>query len=112
MLFATQQLEKSVDKMYESQHQMPVAADIEREQTLQLSVDIDDQLNSMTTTLKETVEKLNKAQDDAADENNPMVQIMKVLNVHHNSLQWIEGTTGRISSEIAQLSSKLQNSSI
>ena len=107
-----QQLEKSVDKMYESQDQMPVAADIEREQTLQLSVDVDDQLNSMTTTLKETVEKLNKAQDDVADENNPMVQIMKVLNVHHNSLQWIESTSGRINSEIAQLSRKLQNSSI
>ncbi|UIZ24898.1 hypothetical protein KXD40_006759 [Peronospora effusa] len=107
-----EQLEKSVDKMYESQNQMPVTADIEREKTLQLSVDVDDQLNSMTTTLKETVEKLNKAQDDVADENNPMVQIMKVLNVHHNSLQWIEGTSGRINSEIAQLSRKLQNSSI
>ncbi|CAH0482431.1 unnamed protein product [Peronospora belbahrii] len=107
-----EQLEKSVDKMYESQDQMPVAADIEREQTLQLSVDIDDQLNSMATTLKETVEKLNKAQDDVADDSNPMVQIMKVLNVHHNSLQWIEGTSGRISSEIAQLSRKLQNTSI
>lgn len=107
-----EQLEKSVDKMYESQDQMPVAADIEREQTLQLSVDIDDQLNSMTTTLKETVEKLNKAQDDVADDNNPMVQIMKVLNVHHNSLQWIEGSAGQINSDIAQLSRKLQSSSI
>ncbi|KAG3110417.1 hypothetical protein PI124_g8969 [Phytophthora idaei] len=107
-----EQLEKSVDKMYESQDQMPVAADIEREQTLQLSVDIDDQLNSMTTTLKETVEKLNKAQDDVADDNNPMVQIMKVLNVHHNSLQWIEGSAGRINSDIVQLSRKLQDSSI
>ncbi|KAE9297040.1 hypothetical protein PF008_g23848 [Phytophthora fragariae] len=107
-----EQLEKSVDKMYESQDQMPVAADIEREQTLQLSVDIDDQLNSMTTSLKETVEKLNKAQDDAADENNPMVQIMKVLNVHHNSLQWIEGGAGKLNGEIALLSRKLQDSSI
>lgn len=107
-----EQLEKSVDKMYESQDQMPVAADIEREQTLQLSVDIDDQLNSMTTTLKETVEKLNKAQDEVTDEKNPMVQILKVLNVHHNSLEWIESSAGQLSSEIGQLSRKLQESSI
>lgn len=93
--------------MYEAQDQMPVAADIEREQTLQLSVDIDDQLNAMTTTLKETVDKLNKAQEDAADESNPVVQIMKVLNVHHNSLQWVESNAGRINSEITQLSRKL-----
>lgn len=98
--------------MYESQDQMPVAADIEREQTLQLSVDIDDQLNSMTTTLKETVDKLNKAQNDVSDESNPVVQIMKVLNVHHNSLQWVESNASRINSEVVQLSRKLQDSSI
>ncbi|CEG47420.1 Nuclear porin [Plasmopara halstedii] len=107
-----EQLEHSVDKMYESQDQMPVAADIEREQTLQLSVDIDGQLNSMTTTLKEIVERLNKAQDEVADESNPIVQIMKVLNVHHNSLQWIESSADQINNEIGQLSRKLQESSI
>jgi hypothetical protein len=37
---------------------------------------------------------------------------MKVLNVHHNSLQWIEGSAGRINTDIAQLSRKLQDSSI
>lgn len=98
--------------MYESQDQMPVAADIEREQMLQMSVDVDDQLNSMMTTLKETVEKLNKAQNEATDDENAIVQIMKVLNVHHSSLQWIEGNTGRINKEVTQLSRKLQDSSI
>lgn len=107
-----QQLENSIDKMYEAQDQMPIAADIEREQTLQLSVDIDEQLNAMSTTLKETVEKLNKAQDEAADESNPVVQIMKVLNVHHNSLQWVETNASRINDEVAQLSRKLQGSSM
>jgi nuclear pore complex protein Nup62 len=103
-----EQLENSVDKMYEAQDQMPVAADIEREQTLQLSVDIDEQLNSMTNTLKEIVEKLNKAQSDSIDENNPVVQIMKVLNVHHNSLQWVEGSANRLNKEIAQVAKKLE----
>jgi nuclear pore complex protein Nup62 len=98
--------------MYEAQDQMPVAADIEREQMLQMSVDVDDQLNSMMTTLKETVEKLNKAQNDVTDESNPVVQIMKVLNVHHNSLQWIEGNAGRINKEISHLSRKLQDATI
>lgn len=98
--------------MYESQDQMPVAADIEREQTLQLSVDIDEQLNSMSTTLKETVEKLNKAQHEVADESNPVVQIMKVLNVHHNSLQWVETNASRINQEVSQLTRKLQDSSM
>ncbi|KAF1319808.1 Nuclear pore glycoprotein, partial [Globisporangium splendens] len=107
-----EQLENSVDKMYEAQDHMPIAADIEREQTLQLSVDIDEQLNSMSTTLKETVEKLNKAQNEAADESNPIVQIMKVLNVHHNSLQWVESNANKISKEVSQLTRKLQESSI
>lgn len=101
-----------MDKMYEAQEQMPIAADIEREQTLQLSVDIDDQLNSMTTTLKETIEKLNTAQQEATDDNNPVVQIMKVLNVHHNSLQWIENNASTINQELFQLSRKLQDTSI
>lgn len=107
-----QQLENSIDKMYESQDHMPIAADIEREQTLQLSVDVDEQLNSMSTTLKETVEKLNKAQNEAADESNPVVQIMKVLNVHHSSLQWVETNANRINKEVSQLTRKLQDSSI
>lgn len=110
-MWGEQQLENSIDKMYEAQDQMPVAADIEREQTLQLSVDLDEQLNAMTTTLKETVEKLNKAQDEAADENNPVVQIMKVLNVHHNSLQWVETSASRIGQEVTQLTRTLQGGS-
>lgn len=97
--------------MYEAQDQMPVAADIEREQTLQLSVDLDEQLNAMSTTLKETVAKLNKAQAEATDESNPVVQIMKVLNVHHNSLQWVDSNAQRIHHEVAQLSRKLQTGS-
>lgn len=98
--------------MYEQQDQMPMAADMEREQMLQMSVDIDDQLNGMMSTLKEMVEKLNKAQKDVFDDQDPMVQIMKVLNVHHHSLQWIESHSGKITKEISQLAKTLQDTSI
>lgn len=98
--------------MYESQDQMPVAADIEREQTLQLAVDIDDQLNTLTDTLKETVESMNQAQRETMDDDNPITQIIKVLNVHHNSLRWIEDNSSRMNQEINQLSKKLSTSTL
>ncbi|CCI45180.1 unnamed protein product [Albugo candida] len=106
------ELEQSVEKMYESQDQMPVAADIEREQTLQLAVDIDDQLNTLTDTLKGTVESMNQAQRETMDDDNPITQIIKVLNVHHNSLRWIEDNSSRMNQEINQLSKKLSTSTL
>nr|CCA22034.1 nuclear pore glycoprotein putative [Albugo laibachii Nc14] len=106
------ELEQSVEKMYESQDQMPIAADIEREQTLQLAVDVDDQLNTLTDTLKETVESMNQAQRETMDDDNPITQIIKVLNVHHNSLRWIEDNSSRMNQEINQLTKKLSTSTL
>ena len=61
-----------MDKMYEDQSQVPEAADIEREVTFQLAIDIDNQLMAMSKTLKETVEKLNDAYSIQSDPENPV----------------------------------------
>ena len=37
-----------------------------------------------------------------------LTQILKILNVHHNSLQWIENGTARLNHDIADISRKLQ----
>ncbi|OQR94030.1 nuclear pore glycoprotein [Thraustotheca clavata] len=101
-------LESSVDKLFESHRQIPDTADIEREQGLQLSVDIDNQLNMMSTALKETIDRLNASQSQQDDSDNPMAQILKVLNVHHNSLVWIDGNATKLASDMADIAKKLQ----
>lgn len=103
-----EQLEDDVDKMYETQTQLPEAADIEREQTFQMAIDIDNQLNSMNKTLKDTVEQLNASFFSQTDEKNPMTQIIKILNVHQNTLQSIEQKTSGLNREITDIQDTLR----
>ncbi|CAK5206375.1 unnamed protein product [Aphanomyces euteiches] len=100
-------LESSVDKMFESHRQIPDAADLEREQTLQLSVDIDNQLNMMSTALKETIERLNQSQAENEAMDEPLAQILKVLNVHHNSLQWIDENATKLAKDMGAIAQKI-----
>lgn len=58
--------------MYESQSLVPEAADIERESTFQLAIDIDEQLSAMNLTLKETVETLNSVHSASNTASNPV----------------------------------------
>ncbi|RHY11268.1 hypothetical protein DYB25_004706 [Aphanomyces astaci] len=108
-----EQLESSVDKMFESNRLIPDAADLEREATLQLSVDIDTQLNMMSTALKETVERLNQSSqaagggDDTDELHQPIAQILKVLNVHHNSLLWIDENATKLTQDMGEIAQKI-----
>ncbi|KDO15930.1 hypothetical protein SPRG_18530, partial [Saprolegnia parasitica CBS 223.65] len=101
-------LESSVDKLFENHRQIPDTADIERERGLQLSVDIDNQLTMMSTALKETIDRLNQSQAQEDESANPMAQILKVLNVHHNSLVWIDGNATKLATDMASIAKKLQ----
>ncbi|RHY31074.1 hypothetical protein DYB32_003777 [Aphanomyces invadans] len=99
--------------MFESNRQIPDAADLEREATLQLSVDIDTQLNMMSTALKETIERLNQTSlaanggDDNDDLHQPIAQILKVLNVHHNSLLWIDENASKLTHDMGEIAQKI-----
>lgn len=105
-----EQLEKSVDEIFEKQNQSPTPADQEREKSLKLAIDIDDQLNTMTDSLKEIVEKLNESQNASPEDDNPVSKVLQILNVHYNSLQWVENSADHISKDITELSRKFQDS--
>lgn len=68
--------------MYEDQSQVPEAADIEREVTFQLAIDIDSQLTGMSKTLKETVEKLNSTYLSQSDPENPVRRLLASVMIN------------------------------
>ncbi|XP_014208979.1 nuclear pore glycoprotein p62 [Copidosoma floridanum] len=76
--------------------------DPEREYTYRLAENIDTQLKQMSEDLKEIIEHLNEA-NRAQDSSDPIVQIVKILNAHMNSLQWLVQRTNLLSSKIQQV---------
>ncbi|XP_014223787.1 nuclear pore glycoprotein p62 [Trichogramma pretiosum] len=76
--------------------------DPEREYTYRLAENIDTQLKQMSEDLKEIIEHLNEA-NRAQDSSDPIVQIVKILNAHMNSLQWLVQRTNVLSTKIQQI---------
>lgn len=100
-------LEKDVNEL--------AATDADRNRTYQLAETMDTQLRQMSEDLKEIIERLNEA-NKMQEMANPvrqnsylifynyfilffllqMIQISRILNVHMNSLQWIDRNTTKI----------------
>ncbi|KAJ8675334.1 hypothetical protein QAD02_011120 [Eretmocerus hayati] len=76
--------------------------DPEREYTYRLAENIDTQLKQMSEDLKEIIEHLNEA-NRAQDSSDPIVQIVKILNAHMNSLQWLVQRTNVLNQKIQQI---------
>ena len=76
--------------------------DPEREYTYRLAENIDTQLKQMSEDLKEIIEHLNEA-NRAQDSSDPIVQIVKILNAHMNSLQWLVQRTNMLDQKIQQI---------
>jgi len=58
----------------------------------------------MSATLKDLIAKLNRAQSKDEGDDNPVNQIIKILNAHLNSLQWIDQNTSLLNSKIQEVS--------
>lgn len=82
--------------------------DPEREYTYRLAENIDTQLKQMSEDLKEIIEHLNEA-NRAQDSSDPVVQIVKILNAHMNSLQWLVQKTNSLNQKIQQIDQMHQN---
>lgn len=76
--------------------------DPEREYTYRLAENIDTQLKQMSEDLKEIIEHLNEA-NRAQDSSDPIVQIVKILNAHMNSLQWLVQRSNLLNQKIHQI---------
>jgi len=100
-------LESEVDKLSTSAPQTP--ADQERQMGYELADRMNGQLLTMNKSLKELIDKLN-ASATTPEDDNPVGQMIQILNIHLNSLQWIDQNATALSERINEVdkSSKLQ----
>ncbi|KAI4469270.1 nuclear pore glycoprotein p62-related [Holotrichia oblita] len=63
---------------------------------------LDTQLKQMSEDLKEIIEHLNES-NKLQEMSNPIIQIGRILNVHMNSLQWIDRNTTKITTHLDQI---------
>lgn len=82
--------------------------DVERSQTYLMAETLDSQLKQMSEELKEVIEHLNEA-NKYSDSSDPMVTMVKILNAHFSSLQWIEDKSQFVSNRVEALN-KLSSS--
>lgn len=85
----------------------PAPQDQERYRIYQLAETMDSQMKQMSEDLKGIIEHLNESNKEE-ELNDPVSQISRILNVHMNSLQWIDRNTAQISSHLEQIS-KMQD---
>jgi len=95
-------LEMEMKNLYNETEMGPT--DEEREKGYELAETINSNLNQMSTTLKELITKLNRAYSKEEDEDNPVSQIIKILNAHLNSLQWVDQNSVLLNTKIQEVS--------
>jgi len=78
-------------------------ADMEREHTYQLAETTDAQLKQMAEDLKEVIDHLNTS-TNSQDSSDPLNQIGKILNVHMDSLNWIDQQTSQVQRKFEEVS--------
>lgn len=76
--------------------------DFERQSTTQLAIHMNQHLNQMQRQIQQMIGKLNDSFEKAhtADAENPLNTIVRILNVHLLSLQWIDDNTPRLQSAV------------
>lgn len=80
-------------------------SDNEREKTYSLAESIDSQLKQMSGDIKEVIEHLNSVNSSSNDENNPMYQISRILNMHMDALVWIDQNSNVLQKRVDEVSS-------
>lgn len=79
-------------------------SDEERKHTYEMAESISLQLGQMNQDLRSMVEKLNKAYDKSSDPNSNITKIVKTLNLHLNSLQWIDQQSNNLQGKVQTIS--------
>ena len=81
--------------------------DAERERIYSLAENLDAQLQRMGDDLREIIEHLNSANRNTNDQD-PIVQISRVLNAHMDALQWVDQTSGVVQKKLDEVT-KIQD---
>ncbi|ORZ01947.1 nuclear pore glyco protein p62 [Lobosporangium transversale] len=83
--------------------------DEQREQTYSLAENLNKQLDDMSLNLTNMIEEINQTSPKADGESNdPVGQIIQILNAHLTSLQWIDDSTTQLQSKVQEVG-RLQN---
>lgn len=78
-----------------------------REETYKLAQTVDSYLHGMDDTVKDILAVLNSSAEQF-DPLNPMGKILKVLNAHTTTLQWIDAESSKLDQCIAQAQQNLR----
>lgn len=92
------QLESSVEQL--PKRATPSAEEMRREEAFALAEEIDAALLHMADQLGGTVSALNAATEKQMDPTNPLSAVLKILNVHQNSLAWLDTTAADLQKEL------------
>ncbi|XP_063933420.1 nuclear pore glycoprotein p62-like isoform X2 [Zophobas morio] len=83
------------------------SADQKRRRLYSLAVQSNKRLTNLEEELKELISDLNRAVLRGADPEDPVSQIVKILNHHMSSLQWIDRNAGQLLNSIEEISSQM-----
>jgi len=98
-------LQNAVTPIYSSSVSTPV--DIQREKGYQRAEEINRDLNAMEAQLIEMIGDLNKK--SAIDEDNPVTQIIAILNAHLESLKQIDRSSAQLQAKIEEVKRQHHN---
>lgn len=83
--------------------------DNNRDITYQLAEDVDSQLVNLQNTLNNTVNQFNIVQHKSTSNiNNPISQIIRILNLHTDTLQWLDQQSNMLEQKLVQTNNTLQ----
>ena len=102
-------LERIVDDLYASTGDFRQPADRERENAYSLAENINVQLIHMGDALSDMISKLNTDYERTVDGENPIHQIVQILNAHLNSLQWVDDSSATLQYRIDDVTRAIQN---
>lgn len=79
--------------------------DQDREKAYRLAEDLNEKLENMGGNLSSVIEEINKVSNDLnhAKEDDALTQIVKILNSHLSSLQWIDSNTTYLQEKLDQI---------
>jgi nuclear pore complex protein Nup62 len=79
--------------------------DVERERAYQLAERLNEQLDTMGKNLTGMIEEINKSSTtlNRTKEDDPLSHIVRILNAHLSSLQWIDANTAQLQDKINEV---------
>ena len=84
-------------------------ADMEREKAYRVAEQINMQLDQMAGSMKDVVNGLNQTHLTQTDDQSATNVVLKILNKHHRSLEWLDQRTRQLNDEVTSTAKRLRN---